>query len=107
MHIEQLKEVTTPAEMRAEIFRLMQHDPMVCNVMRMADYNGLSGEDRYLILAYHALHELARMKQMVLDNALTRPMPPMFVPPNAGGKAALRSGVGLNELLAGTTGEGA
>lgn len=83
MQIEQLKEAATPEEMRAEIFRLRRHDPMVRNVMDMADYNGLSAEYRYLILAYHALRERAVMQRMVLNDALTRPMAPFLIVPNA------------------------
>lgn len=33
MQIEQLKDVETLEEMRAEISRLRRHDPMVCRVM--------------------------------------------------------------------------
>lgn len=54
-HFEQVKEVTTPEEMRAEIFRLQHYDALVRNVMEAANYGGLSAEDRYTILAYHAL----------------------------------------------------
>jgi hypothetical protein len=82
MQIEQLKEAATPEEMRAEICRLRRYDPMVQKVMDMADYRGLSAEDRYVILAYHALGERARSQQMVLDNAMTRPVHPLIVPFN-------------------------
>jgi len=83
MKIEQIKEAATPGEMRAEIFRLTRHDAMVNNVMRMTEYSGASAEDRYTILAYYALRDRAMAQQMVLDNAMTRPMPPMAVTPNA------------------------
>jgi hypothetical protein len=53
--IEQMKDATTPAEMRAEIYRHRQYDHMVRRVIDIADYDGLSAEDRYTILAYHAL----------------------------------------------------
>ena len=78
MHIEQLKEAATPDEMRAEIYRLCRHDPMVHQVMAMADHQGLSAEDRYTALAYYALRTLLAAHQQALDDAMTRPMPPFF-----------------------------
>jgi hypothetical protein len=82
MEIEQLKEATTPDEMRAEINRLRQKDAMVRSVLDMADWKGLSAEDRYAILAYLALRERAKMQKLILDGAMLRPMPPIFVTPN-------------------------
>ena len=67
MDIEQVREATTPDEMRAEIFRLRREAPLVRNVMDMADFNGLSSEDRYTALAYYALKESAKARSMVLD----------------------------------------
>lgn len=66
---EQVREATTPNEMRAEIDRLSRHDAMVHKVMRMSNYNGLSGEDRYATLAYYALSERAQLKKLVLHYA--------------------------------------
>ena len=82
MQIEQMKEVSTPEEMRGEIFRLRRHDPMVRQVMDMADYRGLSAEDRYTALAYYALRTLLAAHQRALDDAMTRPIPPLIVTPN-------------------------
>lgn len=82
MQIEQMKEAASPEEMRAEISRLRRYDPMVCNVMDMADYRGLSAEDRYTVLAYHALRMLLAAHQRALDDAMTRPMTPLVMAPN-------------------------
>lgn len=75
----QVKPADTPDEMRAEIYRVSYDDPMVRNVMRMSDHMGLSGEDRYVILAYNALRELTRMRQLVLDDKLMNAPPFLFV----------------------------
>lgn len=85
MQIEQLKDVETLEEMRAEISRLRRHDPMVCRVMDMADYRGLSAEDRYTALAYYALRTLLAAHQRALDDAMTRPEQPLIVTPNSEG----------------------
>lgn len=72
---EQIKPADTPDDMRAEIYRVSYGDSMVRNVMMMSDHMGLSGEDRYVILAYNALRELNRLKQLVLDDKLMNPAP--------------------------------
>lgn len=67
MQVEQVRDVGTPSEMRAEIFRLRRENPLVRSVMDMADYNGLSAEDRYTVIAYHALKDSARLQQLLLQ----------------------------------------
>lgn len=69
LYPEQIKDADTVEEMRVEIFRLRQYDPLVRNVMDRADYTGLSGEDRYTILAYYALKELNHTKKLFLEQA--------------------------------------
>lgn len=59
---EQVKPASTVDEMRAELFRLEHYDPLVRSVMDMANYKGLKGEDRYAILAYHAVKSLNELK---------------------------------------------
>lgn len=75
MQIEQLKAAATPEEMRAEICRLRMHDPIVRQVMDLADYRGLTAEDRYTTLAYFALKAMIAAHQRALDDAMTRPFP--------------------------------
>ncbi len=70
MEIEQVKKVITPDEMRAELFRLSHHDPLVRSVMQSADYNGMSAEDRYTILAYYAMAERNKFQQMLVEYAM-------------------------------------
>lgn len=55
MMSNKVREAATPNEMRAEIFRLAYIDPLVRSIFRASDIQGLSAEDRYTILAYHAL----------------------------------------------------
>ena len=69
MDIEQLKDASTPDEMRAEIFRMRFHNPMVHSVMNIADYRGLSAEDRYVILSYNALRAINKLKQIMMIDA--------------------------------------
>ena len=73
--VEIPKKVETPQEMRAEIFRLSGYDYLVRNVMNAADYNGFSAEDRYTILAYHALCERAQIKKIALNMSASIPSP--------------------------------
>lgn len=67
MHIEHVRKAETADEMRMELFRLRRYNPLVHTVMQMADCGGLSGEDRYVIMAYRALRELAYLQQNTLD----------------------------------------
>lgn len=52
------KEPTSIDEMRKAITVASQHSSIVRNAMMSADYQGLSGEDRYAMLAYYALRQL-------------------------------------------------
>lgn len=89
--IEQVKDATTPEEMRAEIFRLRHYDHLARSAMDAADYKGMSAEDRYTILAYYALRERAKLLSTVLDGAMLRPIPPMIVTPNSAEVDQLRT----------------
>ena len=72
MHIEEMKPAETAEEMRVEMLRICRHDPMVNNLMCLADCKGFSSEDRYVILAYHALRELAALKKTHYDVVMSR-----------------------------------
>lgn len=69
----------TPAEMRAEIFRWSYEDPIVRNCFAVADRDGLSGEDRFTLLAYHALRVKKEAYDMLLERAKVQPMPHMIL----------------------------
>ena len=72
---EQVKAANTPDEMRVELFRLRHYSPMVGNIANACDGSGLSGEDRYTMIAYHSLKELQYLKQFVLDDAIFQMSP--------------------------------
>jgi len=58
---EKIAEASTPEEMRKAIFDLSHHDHLTASVVTHADYHGLSGEDRYTMLAYMAIKEYQRL----------------------------------------------
>jgi len=77
---EQVREATTPSEMRAEIVRLSRYNNIVRATMNCADYTGLSAEDRYTMLAYHALAALAQTQRALHEYVLTTPGPHLVMP---------------------------
>jgi hypothetical protein len=64
-----------PTEMRQAIFEAMHESALVRNVMYSADYQGLSAEDRYTSLAYHALVALETYYKKALQHAMLYPNP--------------------------------
>jgi len=74
MEVEQVRDATTPEQMRAEFFRLARYDSMVRAVMDTANYNGLSAEDKYTLLAYSALRDRASAMKQVYDFVIRTPM---------------------------------
>ena len=64
-----------PTEMRQAIFEAMHESALVKNVMYSADYQGLSAEDRYTALAYHALVALETYYKQALQHAMLYPNP--------------------------------
>lgn len=72
---EKVKEAHTPEQMRAEIARLRRENVIVYRVMDMADIAGFDGEDRYTFLAYHALVELEKWKEALMEYAARNPLP--------------------------------
>ena len=78
MEIEQVKDASGPSEMRAELHRMRNYDPLVRSVMDSADYSGMSAEDRYTLLAYHALRGKNHAQALLLESARMNP-PPMKI----------------------------
>lgn len=54
-------------------------DVIVRNVNTMAEIRGLSGEDRYTVLAWHLMHMAARLEKMALAQAMLSPPRPIFM----------------------------
>ena len=73
--LEQVRDATTPEEMRAELFRLKHYDPLVRACWDASDYGGMGSEDRYTILAYNATKAKNKAQQQVLEfsSCLVRP----------------------------------
>jgi len=68
-----LEEAKNIDEMRKAIFRYSYDDPLTRNVMKAADIQGLSGEDRYVLLAYYALKDCHIMRQNIVDSEMLNP----------------------------------
>ena len=84
MEIEQVEHAETPEGMRAEINRIAMYDALTHNVIRMSDMRGLSGEDRYITLAYFLLKARQENIQRELNAAKNAPPKLMeFGAPNA------------------------
>lgn len=78
--IDKVQEANTAEEMRAEILRLRRHIPMVRQVMDLADYKGVSAEDRFTILAYNILRQNEVLQRLVLDYRMTHVIPMVIIP---------------------------
>lgn len=65
--------LTTPNQMRAELARISRDDVLVRQVEDYARYSGLSGEDKYVVLAYHALIGRSRYLKLALDYLAREP----------------------------------
>jgi hypothetical protein len=62
-------------EMRQSIERASHESALVRSALMSARYQGLSGEDTYAMLAYHALRELERLHKMNLKWLSLTPQP--------------------------------
>lgn len=67
---EPMKEVSTPTEMRSELFKQSFHSPLVRDVFRRADIEGMSGEDRFTVLSYFLLQDYKRLQELLLDQTM-------------------------------------
>jgi hypothetical protein len=74
-----IKDCSTPDEVRAELFRLRRESILVSRAMDFSDYNGYSGEDKYAMLAYHALKSRAEYIKSTLDLQMRMPPTPIIV----------------------------
>lgn len=64
---EDVKDAETPEGMRRRIMQYSREDPMVRQVLDMARYHGMSGEDTYTVLAFNALRDRERFMDQVLE----------------------------------------
>lgn len=70
-------------EMRKAIHEARRDSSIIRQAMMVADYNGLSAEDRYTLLAYEALVALETYWKMALNASALNPMPPILVKDSA------------------------
>jgi hypothetical protein len=71
----EVKPAETPTEMRQAIFELARELPMARNCLMAADHAGMSGEDRYTLIAYHALRMMAGYQSQCPEMATHRMAP--------------------------------
>lgn len=72
-------EIVTCDEMRRRIHEAAHESALILNCLRAADYNGMSAEDRYTMLSYHALVALETYYKRVLDFTMKNPNAPVIL----------------------------
>lgn len=76
---EEKRECETIDGMRRRLQRYAREHALVKSVFDAAYYRGLSGEDTSMWLSFEALCRLERLEKLMLDDAMTRPMPPIVL----------------------------
>lgn len=76
-----LSQAETPAQMRAAINAGMADNPVIRNVLMLARYEGMTAEDTYTLLAYHAIQAMIQTQSNFLDMAQRMPAPSAIVIP--------------------------
>jgi hypothetical protein len=69
MSIEQVRDASTPQEMRMELHRMASCDPLVRAIFDTSYYNGMNAEDKYTMLAYQAMKHRNELLEMSIRNA--------------------------------------
>ena len=72
-------QLSTVDGMRRAIMKAAYDSALIRQCLLVADHAGLSGEDRYAMLAYHALRQLEDLYQQHSDVLDRLPMPPMIL----------------------------
>jgi hypothetical protein len=78
-----LAEAFKPEDMRAAIERARMESAIVRQALDSCRCRGMSAEDTYTVLAYHALQALAATQRVLHEHLVTQPLP-MFVPADRG-----------------------
>lgn len=76
---EDAKTEATINGMRKAIIKAQRDSPLIRNVLNAAWYQGLRGEDTYVLLAYHALQMLEDHYQRNMEFIKLMPVPPIIV----------------------------
>lgn len=76
---EEVQECATPEGIRRRFNRAAYRSghPLVRAVFQMADARGLSGEDKYTILAFEVLKQLEHLEEINLEAAMLDPKSPL------------------------------
>jgi hypothetical protein len=77
------KEAANFDEMRKEIEQAQYDSALIRRCLEHARWAGLSGEDKYVMLAYYALKQLETHYQMNMDTVMTTLKPSVIVPASA------------------------
>ncbi len=72
-------EQSTLEGMRAAIYKASFDSVLIRQCTIQADMKGMSGEDRYTLLAYQALRSLEEYAQKALEMSRLYPNPPMIM----------------------------
>jgi hypothetical protein len=73
--------------MREAIYKGQRDSTLICACLQVADIHGLSGEDRYVYLAYQTLVAYERQWKELRRLWDITPMPPIVVPQTAPDRA--------------------
>lgn len=76
--LEDIKDAETVEGMRRAIHRAARDSALINAVLQARNHGGMSGEDTYVMLAYHALLHLEQMHKTALQ-LLRSTLPPRFV----------------------------
>jgi hypothetical protein len=76
---EEIEQIKTPNGIRQRINEARRYDPLVRQVFDLAYQQGLSGEDLYTLLAYHALVTKQKLELHIVENYMVRPSPPITI----------------------------
>ena len=63
---DKLADATTLEGMRTALFAVSRQEPVVRNAMNVRDTSGLSGEDTYTLIAYHAMKMMMELRNDAL-----------------------------------------
>jgi len=84
--MQETNDVATVEGMRRAIFRASRDSALIHANLYNADMRGLSGEDRYVVLAYNALVHLESLHQQMMQHTMFNPDPPAIFTDKKDGK---------------------
>lgn len=73
-----LEKADNPNDMRIALDRISRDNSQVRSILDHCRYNGLSGEDTYVILAYELLKENIPFKELAMNEVMLRPTEPII-----------------------------